>query len=108
MSKNNQHIIDELASIIQLLADVWPNDRENVAIAGAKFEGVIEDFDQNLGQLQKLANLSWEGIKHLYQKDDYFIESFIYVSKAKSVNILKSSTFIQCVKKTLLSKKLYS
>ena len=87
MSKNNQHIIDELASIIQLLADVWPNDRENVAVAGAKFEGVIESYEQNLGQLQKLANLSWEGIKHLYQKDDYFL--MVKAGTMNSINMFR-------------------
>lgn len=73
MSNNNQYVVDELASIIKLLANVWPNDRENVAAAGAKFEGIIASIDQNYGQMQKLSNLAWEGIKHLYEKEDYFI-----------------------------------
>ncbi len=87
MSNNNQQIVDELASIIQLLADVWPNDRENVAQAGAKFEGIIESFDQNYGQIQKLSNLAWEGIKHLYEKDDYFMT--VKATTMQAINLFR-------------------
>lgn len=87
MSDNNQHIAEELASIIQLLADVWPSDRENVAYAGAKFEGVMEDFDKSFGQLQKLANLAWEGIKHLYISELYFMS--VKASTMHAVNMLR-------------------
>ena len=87
MSTNNQHIADELASIIQLLADVWPNDRENVALAGAKFESVIESLDGNIGQMKKLANLSWEGIMHLYQKDDFFM--MVKAGTMHAVNVFR-------------------
>lgn len=72
MSNNNQKIVEELAAIIQLLADVWPNDRENVAIAGAKFEGIIESFDQNFGQIQKLSSLSWEALSIYMKKTNTF------------------------------------
>lgn len=73
MSDDKKHIVEELESIIRLMADLWPNDRENLPEAGAKFEKVISELDQNFGQLQKLINLSWEGLKHLYEKDEYFI-----------------------------------
>jgi len=87
MSNNNQQIVEELASILQLLADVWPNDRENVAQAGAKFEGIIESFDQNYGQIQKLTNLAWEGIKHLYDKDDFFM--MVKASTMQAINMFR-------------------
>ncbi|MCC5915399.1 MAG: chemotaxis protein CheA [Balneolaceae bacterium] len=70
--KNKQHLND-LEEIIRLLADVWPNDLENVALAGAKFEDVIEGFSENVGQLQKLIDLAWQGLRHLYEKDAYFM-----------------------------------
>lgn len=87
MSNNNKHVVDELAQIIQLLADVWPNDRENVAIAGAKFEQVIESFDQSFGQSQKLANLAWKGIKHLYEKDTFFME--VKATTMQAINMFR-------------------
>lgn len=87
MSNNNQKIVEELAAIIQLLADVWPNDRENVAIAGAKFEGIIESFDQNFGQIQKLSSLSWEGIKYLYEKDEYFLT--VKATTMQAINLFR-------------------
>ncbi len=87
MSNTSQNIVDELASIIKLLADVWPNDRENVAIAGAKFEGIIESFDQNYGQIQKLSTLSWEGIKYLYEKDEYFIT--VKATTMQAINLFR-------------------
>jgi two-component system chemotaxis sensor kinase CheA len=73
MSSNNEKLSEDLGLIIQSLADAWPNDRENVAIAGAKFEEVLSDYDLQSGQLKRLTDLSWEGIKHLYQKDDFFM-----------------------------------
>jgi two-component system chemotaxis sensor kinase CheA len=87
MSNDNNHIVDELAQTIQLLADVWPNDRENVAIAGAKFESVIESFDQSFGQTQKLANLAWKGIKHLYEHDTFFME--VKATTMQAINLFR-------------------
>lgn len=72
MSNEKQQIKEDLEAIIRALADVWPNDRENVAIAGAKFEELITGFDRDLGQLQKLIDMAWEGLKHLFENDDYF------------------------------------
>ncbi|MFP8488682.1 chemotaxis protein CheA [Gracilimonas sp. Q87] len=73
MFDKNQKLVQELEDIIRLMADLWPTDRENLPEAGAKFEKVIKEFDQNFGQLQKLINLSWDGLKHLYEKDEYFM-----------------------------------
>ena len=70
---NKDQLIKDLESIIKLLADVWPADRENVALAGAKFEEVTNNVENNFGQFQKLIDLSWQGIKHLYEKDDFFM-----------------------------------
>ena len=58
MSDQKPNTANELASIIQLLADVWPNDRENVAEAGAKFEGIIEGLGNKSSQIKKLADLA--------------------------------------------------
>jgi len=73
MSDKNQLLVQELETIIRLMADIWPADRENIPEAGARFEKVIADFDQNSGQLQKLINLSWLGLKHLYDQDEFFM-----------------------------------
>src|SRR6056297_3610611 len=73
MSDKNQLLVQELETIIRLMADIWPADRENIPEAGARFEKVIADFDQNSGQLQKLINLSWLGLKHLFEKDEFFM-----------------------------------
>ncbi|MEQ8525971.1 chemotaxis protein CheW [Gracilimonas sp.] len=70
---NKDQLIKDLETIIRLLADVWPADRENVAVAGARFEEVTNNVENNFGQFQKLIDLSWQGIKHLYEKDDYFM-----------------------------------
>lgn len=87
MSNDNAKYTEELASIIRLLADVWPNDRENVAIAGAKFEEVIDTLNLKSGQIQRLIDTSWEGIKHLYQKDEYFLT--VKSCTMGAVNILR-------------------
>lgn len=84
---HKSNTIQELESIIRLLADVWPTDRENLAEAGARFEKVIEGMDQNFGQLQKLINLSWEGLKHLYEKDDFFMT--VKASTMQAVNTVR-------------------
>ncbi len=87
MSNDNTQVVDELAQIIQLIADVWPKDRENLAIAGAKFESVIESLDQNFGHTRKLANLAWDGIKHLYEKDDFFME--VKATTMQAINLFR-------------------
>ena len=38
MSDKNGKNVDTLADIIRALADVWPNDRENVMVAGANLK----------------------------------------------------------------------
>jgi len=72
MSDINKKNAEILAEIIKALADVWPNDRENIKVAGAKFEEFISELDDQGVQLQRLINFAWEGLKHLYEKDDYF------------------------------------
>jgi len=41
MSGKAKKGVKDLEDIIRALADVWPTDRDNVAIAGAKFEEII-------------------------------------------------------------------
>jgi two-component system, chemotaxis family, sensor kinase CheA len=72
-ASNEKKRITELEEIIRAIADVWPGDRQNVPVAGAKFEDVIDGFDHEAGQLQRLIDLAWEGLKHLYEKDDFFM-----------------------------------
>ncbi|MEX0722443.1 MAG: chemotaxis protein CheA [Gracilimonas sp.] len=87
MSDKNKALVEELESIIRLMADIWPTDRDNIPEAGARFEKVIADFDQNFGQLQKLINLSWDGLKHLYEKDDYFM--MVKSASMQAVNTIR-------------------
>ncbi|NIV10636.1 MAG: hypothetical protein GWN62_04850, partial [Aliifodinibius sp.] len=73
MSSINQQRIEDLGNIMRALADVWPADRDNVAVAGAQFEEFISTFDEDPGQLQRLIDMAWKGLKYLFQEDDYFI-----------------------------------
>lgn len=82
-----QEQIKDLEKIIRALADVWPADRENVAVAGAQFEEFIDGFDQDVGQLQKLIDVSWNGLKHLYQEDDYFMS--VKAATMQAVNAIR-------------------
>ncbi|WP_421775002.1 chemotaxis protein CheA [Gracilimonas sp.] len=84
---NKDQLIKDLESIIRLLADAWPADRENVAVAGAKFEEVTNNVENNFGQFQKLIDLSWQGIKHLYEKDDYFI--MVKTATMQAINTIR-------------------
>ena len=84
---NKDQLIKDLEAIIRLLADVWPADRENVAVAGAKFEEVTNNVENNFGQFQKLIDLSWKGIKHLYEKDDYFI--MVKTATMQAINTIR-------------------
>jgi two-component system chemotaxis sensor kinase CheA len=89
MSTTNQNTIEELASTIQLLADAWPNSRDNIALAGAKFEGLMNYFEGDSDQMQKLLNASWEGIKYLYEKDEYFIT--VKATTMQAINLVRES-----------------
>ncbi len=84
---NKDQLIKDLETIIRLLADVWPADRENVAVAGAKFEKVTNNVENNFGQFQKLIDLAWKGIKHLYEKDDYFI--MVKTATMQAINTIR-------------------
>lgn len=87
MSEKNTQLSDDLGFIIRSLADAWPNDRESVAVAGAKFEEVIASPDFKSNQLKRLTDLSWEGIKHLYQKDDFFM--MVKASTMQAINVFR-------------------
>lgn len=86
MSDNKQHLVEELEAVIRLLADVWPADRENLAVAGAKFEQLAEAFEKYV-QLKKLVDLSWKGLLHLYQKDEYFM--MVKAATMQAVNTIR-------------------
>lgn len=87
MSDGKSRHTEELAIIIRDLADVWPNDRENVMVAGAKFEEFIESLDDQGVQLQKLITYAWKGIKHLYEKDEYFTS--VKTSTMQGINTIR-------------------
>ncbi len=72
---------------MQALADVWPNDRDNVMVAGAQFEETIENLDAPGNQIKRLINLTWEGLKHLYEKDDYFMS--VKAASMQAVNTVR-------------------
>lgn len=93
ISNTKQYGKEELASVIQLLADTWPNDRDNVAIAEAKFETIIDSLDQDSASLKKLLNLSWEGIKYLYDKDEYFIT--VKASTMQAINLVREYVLLE-------------
>ncbi len=65
--------VEKLGDIIRELADVWPNDREGVMVAGAKFEEIADELKETGVQLKKLMDLAWKGMIHLYEKDEFFI-----------------------------------
>lgn len=87
MSDTNRKHADVLAEIIKSLADVWPNDRDNVMTAGAKFEEFIGELDDQGVQLQKLINYAWKGMKHLYEKDEYFTS--VKTSTMQGINTIR-------------------
>jgi two-component system chemotaxis sensor kinase CheA len=73
MSSKSNQVHEELAEVIRLLADVWPNERDQVLVAGAKFEECIESIEESGSQLQRLIDLAWRGLKYLFEEKDYFI-----------------------------------
>ena len=73
MFDDNEKYIEKLGDIIRELADVWPNDREGVMVAGAKFEEIADELKETGVQLKKLMDLAWKGMIHLYEKDEFFI-----------------------------------
>lgn len=87
MSNDIEKHVEDLADIIRAIADVWPNDRDNVMVAGAKFEEFIAELDDQGVQLQKLINLAWKGIKHLYEEDNYFTS--VKTSTMQGVNTIR-------------------
>ncbi len=89
MSTHNVKIVDELASIIQLIADAWPNNRENAAIAGARFENITDDIEEHCTEAEQLAQLIWHGIKYLYEKDEFYIA--VKSNTMQAVNIIRET-----------------
>lgn len=73
MEPVNEKYITDLAGVIKALADVWPNDRENVMVAGAAFEEFVSEMEPSGVQINKLIDLSWKGMRHLFEEDAYFI-----------------------------------
>jgi two-component system chemotaxis sensor kinase CheA len=73
MSGKKAKRIEDLEKILRALADVWPADRDNVAVAGAQFEEFISTFEDDPGQLQRLIDISWKGLKYLFEEDAYFM-----------------------------------
>ena len=73
MNTINEKYISDLAGVIKSLADVWPNDRENVMVAGATFEEFVSEMEPTGVQINKLIDLSWKGMRHLFEEDAYFI-----------------------------------
>lgn len=69
----NEKYISDLAGVIKALADVWPNDRENVMVAGKAFEEFVGELKPAGVQINKLIDLSWKGMRHLFEEDAYFI-----------------------------------
>jgi len=87
MSGSQEERIQDLENIIRALADVWPADRDNVAVAGAQFEDFISTFEDDPGQLQKLIDIAWKGLRHLYDKDEYF--SSVKAATMQAVNTIR-------------------
>ncbi len=83
----NQKQIEELALVIRSLADVWQNDRDEITVAGATFEQVVEDLDSPGVQLNKLIDLAWQGMRHLYEEDSYFLS--VKNSTMQGVNTIR-------------------
>ena len=87
MKGSKENGVEELENIIRALADVWPADRENVAKAGAGFEEFVQGFDKDVGQLQKLIDLAWEGLKYLYEQDEFFMS--VKAATMQAVNTIR-------------------
>lgn len=87
MNTDEQQVIEDLETIIRALVDVWPKDRDNIALAGAKFEELISAFNENSGQIQKLVDVAWEGLKHLFGKDEYFMS--VKTATLQAINTIR-------------------
>ncbi|MDG5766763.1 chemotaxis protein CheA [Balneolales bacterium ANBcel1] len=72
MNSKFQKQTEDLAEIMRILADVWPGDREDIMVAGARMEDTMEGWEHNSTQLGTLISLSWKALIHLYEKDEYF------------------------------------
>lgn len=70
---DNQKQIEDLALVIRSLADVWQNDREEITVAGATFEQIVEELQSPGVQLSKLIDLAWQGMRYLYEEEHFFL-----------------------------------
>lgn len=86
MSVKYQKQIETLAEVMQTLANVGPGDQDLIAQAGAKLEDAIEGFGTS-SQLTRLVELAWEGIKHIYSKDEYFMT--VRMATLQAVNTIR-------------------
>ncbi|MCC5926876.1 MAG: chemotaxis protein CheW [Bacteroidetes bacterium] len=86
MSAQYQKQIDDLAEVMQMLANVSPADQDLIAQTGAKLEDAIEGFGDST-QLSRLIELAWEGIKHLYSKDTFFMT--VKMATLQAVNTIR-------------------
>lgn len=87
MSSKPNQVHEELAEVIRLLADVWPNERDQVLVAGAKFEECIESIEESGSQLQRLIDLAWRGLKYLFEDKEYFIS--VKTATMNAVNTIR-------------------
>jgi len=87
MSSTHKQRIEDLEQIMRALADVWPTDRDNVAVAGAQFEEFISTFKDDPGQLQRLIDMAWKGMKYLFQEDEYFMS--VKTATMQAINTIR-------------------
>ncbi|MEL7833567.1 chemotaxis protein CheA [Fodinibius sp. Rm-B-1B1-1] len=87
MSGKKEQRIEDLEKILRALADVWPADRDNVAVAGAQFEEFISTFEDDPGQLQRLIDMSWKGLKYLFEEDAYFMS--VKTATMQAINTIR-------------------
>lgn len=90
MSTVDKQHIKTLEEIIKTMADIWPGDRENVMLAGAQLEEVIDAYQGTSPLINDLISLCWKGMIHLYEKDDYFLS--VKSASMQAVNILREYT----------------
>jgi two-component system, chemotaxis family, sensor kinase CheA len=87
MSPLNQKQLESLASIMQILANVGPGDQQEVMQAGAMLEDAVDAFEGRGSQLNRLIDLAWEGLKHLYERDDFFMT--VKMATLQAVNTIR-------------------
>lgn len=69
----NTRITDDLAKVMQLLADAGPGDQELIMTAGVQLEESMESLPMKSGQIDELLGLAWQAMRHMYETDEFFI-----------------------------------